>query len=80
MQWGASRSSQSPCRSDISSSTTGDSGGASVTPVDCFLNSSRVLTIATAFGIAIFALVYVSAAFSGTPCWGLAQVEQQTAK
>lgn len=41
-------------------------------PVDCFLNNSRVLTIASAFGFAIFALVYVSASFSGAsraPLW-----------
>ena len=53
------------CSSDISTSSSGDSGGASVTPVDCFLNSSRVQTIATSFGITIFALVYAASPFSG---------------
>ena len=49
----------------MSTSSSGTAGGASVTPVDCFLNSSRVLTIATSFGFSIFVLVYASAAFSG---------------
>ena len=34
-------------------------------PVDCLLSSSRVLAIATSFGLSIFVLVYVAAAFSG---------------
>ena len=36
-----------------------------VQPEDCFLNNSRVLTIATSFGFAIFVTVYLSASFSG---------------
>ena len=36
-----------------------------VEPEDCFLNNSRVLTIATSFGFAIFVTVYLSASFSG---------------
>lgn len=36
-----------------------------VEPEDCFLNNSRVLTIATAFGFAIFVTVFMAASFSG---------------
>jgi hypothetical protein len=44
-----------------------------VQPEDCFLNNSRVLTIATAFGFAIFVTVYLSASFSGAVAyWSLA--------
>ena len=35
------------------------------TPQDCFLSESRVLTIATAFGITIFVTVFAAASFSG---------------
>jgi MIP family channel proteins len=50
---------------DTSTQAASAATGQVVQPEDCFLNNSRVLTIATSFGFAIFVAVYLSASFSG---------------
>lgn len=51
--------------SGVGSGEKVDPSNPNAATTDCFLNATRVLPLAMVFGVAIFVLVYVAAAFSG---------------